>query len=365
MTGQCDRCETIPSGLPDAGQLHLWFPLAHSLQKAVQHLRGQSLQPEVDGAALSLSVALDAGLGATCDGIAAACSSEELTDIRALVTDLGAQPGPGDFGRITTLARMAGMARGSWLLALLREGRIHNHFQPIVGVGDTSIVHGHELLLRGMERDGSTTIPPNRIFDAARDADMLFQLDLAARRTAIASAAREGLETQVFVNFSPTSIYDPVFCLRSTVAAIESSGLRREQVVFEVVESDRTTDVSHLKGILDYYRSQGFRVALDDFGAGYSSVNMLHQLRPDYVKLDMELIRDVDVDPYKSAIARKVLEIAQELGIASIVEGVERPGELEWAVEHGADYVQGYLVAKPTAVPLRETPRLQRGLRAA
>lgn len=110
-------------------------------------------------------------------------------------------------------------------------------------------------------------------------------------------------------------------------------------------------DVDHLLGILSFYRRAGFRVALDDLGAGYSSLNLLARLRPDFVKLDMELIRGIDVDPYKAVVVDKLLDLAREVGAISVVEGVETEGEWRWAEAHGADLVQGFLCARPQADP--------------
>jgi EAL domain-containing protein (putative c-di-GMP-specific phosphodiesterase class I) len=167
--------------------------------------------------------------------------------------------------------------------------------------------------------------------------------------TAIRSAA-SGLvpdRARLFVNFNPSSIYTPLFCLRSTFEAVESAGLNPARVVFEVVESEDVRDTEHLLGILGVYRKAGFAVALDDVGAGYSSLNLLARLRPDYVKLDMGLTRGVDTDPYKAQVVGKLLEMARGLGVLTVVEGVETVGEWEWARAHQADYVQGYLFARP------------------
>lgn len=90
---------------------------------------------------------------------------------------------------------------------------------------------------------------------------------------------------------------------------------------------------------------------MDDLGSGYSSLNLLHRLRPDFVKLDMQLIRGVHADPYKATMASRLLGLARDLGVLSVAECVETPEELEWVREHGADYVQGYLVARPGNPP--------------
>ncbi|MDZ7728973.1 MAG: EAL domain-containing protein [Dehalococcoidia bacterium] len=120
-----------------------------------------------------------------------------------------------------------------------------------------------------------------------------------------------------------------------------------------MVESDAVADADHLRRILDYYRERGYRVALDDLGAGFSSLALLEQVRPDFVKLDMHLIRRVDTNPYKAEIASGVLDLARSLGVPTIVEGIEDEGELNWVRAHGASYAQGYYLARPSELPLQ------------
>jgi EAL domain-containing protein (putative c-di-GMP-specific phosphodiesterase class I) len=159
------------------------------------------------------------------------------------------------------------------------------------------------------------------------------------------------LQSKIFINFTPTSIYDPKNCLQTTLRAVDESTLSREQIVFEVIESENVADPNHLRDILDFYREQGFQVALDDVGSGYSSLNMISRLRPDFMKLDRELVSGLHQDNYKAMIAKKLLETAQELGVHTIAEGVEEEGEFEWLCENGADFVQGYFIARPASPP--------------
>ncbi len=156
----------------------------------------------------------------------------------------------------------------------------------------------------------------------------------------------------VFINFSPAAIQDPVANLNGTVQAIEEAGLPRERVVFEVVEADRFADAALLDAVLAGYKSAGFRVALDDLGAGWSTLNLVHRLRPDFIKLDRDLIRGVHNDPVKALIAKKLLEIGRGMGIGTIVEGIEQPEELAWVCDHDADFVQGFLLGKPSHAPV-------------
>jgi EAL domain-containing protein (putative c-di-GMP-specific phosphodiesterase class I) len=165
-------------------------------------------------------------------------------------------------------------------------------------------------------------------------------------------ASRLGLESDIFINFNPTSIYDPAYCLKSTIGAIERSELSSDRVVFEITESEYVRDDRHLRNILDFYRRSGFKIALDDLGAGCSSLNLLAALRPDFVKLDARLDQDVDHGYYRAAIASKLLELAKDLAICVIAEGVETEEQWRWLSDNGADLAQGYLFARPVFPPL-------------
>ena len=352
-TAPCARCEQLPSKIPDGGWLYLWFPLGHTLGKALSAVQQAGIVYERLDDRQSVLVALAAGqLVPLMTQLEAVLSGEELQDTQSLFTTAPDLPRLTDFARVVPLKRFIGLVQSGWLLDLIQEQRVTSHFQPIVHAADPTRPFAHEALLRGLDPVGAL-VPPGRLFGAARDAGMLFQLDLLARRTAIREAARHDLTGCLFINFNPTAIYDPIFCLRTTVAAIDATGFSRDQIVFEVTESDRAQDAGHLQKILTFYRSAGFRIALDDFGSGYSSLNLLHQLRPDFLKLDIELIRGVHADPYKALIARKILETARELGLQTVAEGIEMPEELAWVRAHGADFVQGYLLGRPASVPRR------------
>lgn len=351
---RCSRCESLPAW-PRQSELHCWFPAVHveGKARAVFRRHGLELRPSVAGGVV---FAWDAPLSeAIASDLEEALSSVEREDTRALICGPGIAPVPEDLARVEPLGRVVVRARSRWLLGLLDEGRLTSHFQPIVYANEPTRVYAHEALLRGVRDDG-TLVPPGQLFDAARGAGVLFQLDLAARRSAIACAERQQLETGLFVNFAPTAIYDPRACLRSTVAAIDAAGLERQNVTFEIVETERAHDPTHLRRILDFYRDAGFRIALDDVGAGYSSLNLIHLLKPDVLKLDMDLVRDVHRDPYKARIAANLLNVATSLGIDALAEGIETEEELEWVREHGAKFAQGYLIARPAAAPHRAVP---------
>lgn len=344
----CIRCEQLPTLTRGAGRLFLWFPLGHSSGKATRALAAAGLASSAgpDG---QIIVPVHDGLPErAARAIADAFTDPESEDTRCLFKLGDDAATMADVAQIRSLTELLTLYGSEWFVALLAANRLTSVFQPIVDPS-TRRVFGQEALVRGIGEKGEM-LSPGKLFDEANNTGLLFNFDLACRKSAIGAAKARafGVTEKVFVNFTPTSIYDPAFCLRSTMAAVDDAGIPHENVVFEVIESERVIDTAHLQTILAFYRGAGFQVALDDVGSGYSSLNLVHQLRPDYVKLDMELVRGVDRDPYKAVIASKLLESARELGIATIAEGIETDGELAWARDNGASYVQGYLLGRPS-----------------
>lgn len=359
VLGRCARCENLPDIDNSVGNLYLWFPIGHSLKKLIVYLKSCQLEHQLMQDEQCLLINLKENQITTiARELETVLTTKELQDTRVLFMAGARQPQLRDFSRLVKLSEFVHLSQSAWLLSMLAAKRFTSHFQPIVDAKDTSRIFGQEALLRGIDEQGSL-IFPSSILSVAREANLLFQLDRAARLTAIREAVKLGLTTRVFINFTPTAVYDPAFCLRSTVKAVEQAGIPPENVVFEVTESDRAQDIDHVKKILRYYRDAGFLIALDDLGAGYSSLNLIHQLRPDFIKLDMDLVRNVYQDRYKAVITEKILDIADSLNIKTIAEGVEHLDELCWLRERGATFVQGYLIAKPVAQPVITTPRCE------
>ncbi len=343
----CERCEGVPNLIFGPGTLYLRPPMAHSRGKIVQWLREEQLSYQINRGLLVVEIEA-VNLAPLAQKLADAVTEIEADDINALFRPRGAHFEVADWLEVQPLSRWLGSARLGWLIDMMNEGRLTSFFHPIVDA-QTGAIFAHEALLRGIESD--QIVPPNRIFEVAHRAGMGFQIDLAARRSAIKNAATHRISGKIFINFTPTTIYDPVNCLKTTVALIKECGFHPEDIVFEVIESAQATKPDHLTQILDFYRQRGFGVALDDLGAGFSSLNLMVALRPDFVKLDRELISGVDCDPYKAVIARKLLETARDLGVKTVAEGVETKGEWSWLRENRADYLQGFLLAKPALPP--------------
>lgn len=350
----CNDCEVLPTPLPETGVLYLSPPLQHTLtglRKFLAKNGFSTLEPYAGVLAIPYKTG---DLKLLSSGLAESFSDAEIQDTKSLILNQGQQPTLQELIQMQPLSTLFSKAEGAWLVDMLRENRVFTDFQPIVECRRTDQVFAYECLLRGRQADGKV-VSPKLMFDAARSSSLLFYLDRTARQTAIHSVSQHGLRSRVFINFNPSSIYDPAYCLLTTFKAIKAAGIAPQNIVFEVVESDEIKDPDQLVKILAVYRENGFGVALDDLGSGYSSLNMLTRLKPDFIKLDIHLVRDVDRDPYKAVIARRLLEMAQDLGIKTVAEGIETESEWQWVKQHGVDYVQGYLFAKPGSPP--PTPR--------
>ena len=199
---------------------------------------------------------------------------------------------------------------GEWFTQLLEEGRLTCVFQSDRRRGRPSDVFAHECLLRGQAT--GKLISPVELYDVARQADLLSNLHCAGPphghpegRGAPPRRRRHPAVHQFQPDVPSTT---SLIASGSTVAAINGTAFNPERIVFEVVESDQIENLGHLSLIVEFYRRSGFKVALDDLGSGYGSLNLLGTLKPDFVKLDMQSIRGVDRDPFKAGIVRKLLE---------------------------------------------------------
>lgn len=232
-----------------------------------------------------------------------------------------------------------------WIDQVIQKRQIHCHYQPIVTANQE--IYAYELLARFTDNNGET-IYPNVIFDAARQRGRLYALDRLCRFTAVRHATVIPKHIKAFINFIPTSIYSPEFCLRSTTALAKQLKFDTKMLVFEVVETDKVEDVDHLKSILQYYQNEGFQYALDDVGDGYSTIDLLSDLQPNIMKLDMKYVQGVASDSEKQQSAQRFLNKANEIGSIPLAEGIETEEDFHWLKHQGYQLFQGYLFGKPS-----------------
>ncbi|GAB0110465.1 hypothetical protein PA7559_17330 [Pseudoalteromonas distincta] len=156
------------------------------------------------------------------------------------------------------------------------------------------------------------------------------------------------------INFLPNAIYKPERCIRTTLEAAKKYNFPIQNIMFEFTEVEKIEDTAHIKRIVDYYQSLGFKTATDDFGAGYSGLNLLADFQTDIIKLDMALIRDISNDKKRQLIVTHCLNMFRDLNITALAEGIETVEEYKWLKNAGVELMQGYLFAKPSFENLPE-----------
>ncbi|WP_153116788.1 EAL domain-containing protein [Rhodocyclus tenuis] len=213
-------------------------------------------------------------------------------------------------------------------------------YQPIVDL-QTRTVFGHEALVRGINGESAASVLA-RVND-----DNRYRFDQACRVKAVQGAAELGIREFLSINFLPNAVYQPEACIRSTFEAARKYNFPRERIIFEVTEGEDISDRSHLINIFREYQRFGFQTAIDDFGAGYAGLNLLAEFQPDILKIDMDLVRDIDKSRPRQAIVEGIVHMSRQLGIRVLAEGIETRAERDFLFASGVSLMQGYFFSKP------------------
>lgn len=247
-----------------------------------------------------------------------------------------------------------GIAKGSIdlhtvrLLSEFRRLLDGSHFnvvyQPIISLRWGNIL-GWEALTRGP--DDSYFRSPDIIFSFAEEAGLLFPLEKVCRQTAFNRLGEIGPDQKLFINIHPRTINDPNFVRGETIKLIKEAGLKPVNIVFEITERHSIHDFSYFNKTLEHYRNQGFLVAVDDAGAGFSCLQSIAEIRPDFIKIDMSLIRGIHTNAVKRSLLETFVIFAEKIGCTVIAEGIEEEKELDTLANIGVHYGQGYYLGYP------------------
>lgn len=213
-------------------------------------------------------------------------------------------------------------------------------FQPIVDF-NAKIIFAHEALIRGPNGEGAYSVL------SQVNSDNRYQFDQACRVKAVKTAAELQLDGMLSINFMPNAVYRPELCIRTTLEAAKLYNFPASNIIFEFTELEIINDTKHLLNIVSEYQKLGFKTAMDDFGAGYAGLNLLARLQPDIIKIDMELIRDIDTSKVRQTIVKSITRMCEELGVTVLAECVETKAERDVLLSYGINLFQGYLFAKP------------------
>lgn len=229
---------------------------------------------------------------------------------------------------------------------IIEKKRIYSVYQPIVSLSDGEIF-GYEALSR---IDKSNAIDnPEELFRIAEVYQRVWEVDSLCRKKAIAglTSQTDCFEKKLFLNVNPLVLADQEFRSGYTQRCLEEHGLSPSQVVIEITEQSAVKDMQDFSRAISHYVSQSYEIAIDDVGSCYSGLNLICDVKPKYLKIDRQLIHDVDKDNVKYAMIKSLVEFARLVSIRLIAEGIETEKELSILVKLGVPYGQGYFLAKP------------------
>jgi EAL domain-containing protein (putative c-di-GMP-specific phosphodiesterase class I)/GGDEF domain-containing protein len=236
------------------------------------------------------------------------------------------------------------IARREQFGQILRDKAISIVYQPVASLEDGKIT-GYEALTRGPEN--SYFNKPVNLFGYAEKTNQLYALEKLARQKALSGFGDNYKDKKIFINISPQVVNDPSFRIDELITYLAEIGASPQQVVFEITERTSIDDFCSFRDSLGYYRQYGFQVAVDDAGSGFSSLQAISELQPDFIKLDISLIRDIDHSPNKRSLVETLRTFSEKTGSIIIAEGIETAGELECLREIGVHLGQGFFLARP------------------
>ncbi|WHT49661.1 GGDEF domain-containing protein [Sporosarcina thermotolerans] len=235
----------------------------------------------------------------------------------------------------------------------IKNEDIQTVFQPIISLKDGELL-GYEALSRGPSNTPLQN--PEKLFSYAMEYDQLWELEFLCRAKALESAHMLHSQGKLFLNVNPNIMSDPKFRQGFTREYLSRYKFEANKIVFEITEKEAVSKLFHFKKTVDHYKEQLYQIAIDDVGSGYSGLNIITDIHPHFMKLDMKLIRQIDSDAIKQSLVKSLCEFADLSQISIIAEGIETKEELCKLIDLGVEYGQGYFIQKPKSVllPIRD-----------
>lgn len=227
---------------------------------------------------------------------------------------------------------------------ILEGGHIKPVYQPIVSLGSGQ-VYGYEALSR--ISDSKLQLNIDQMFRLADKKGKAWELETLCRAKALENAVCLDPDKKLFLNVNSNIIYDDKFKTGFTKTRVSEYGLNANNIIFEITERAAILDSSAFLGSINHYKDQNYGIAIDDVGAGYSGLNVIASVRPGIIKLDMNLVRNIDEDETKQLLCKAMVDFGKSAGIQLIAEGIETEEELKVLIKLGVDLGQGYFLGVP------------------
>lgn len=230
---------------------------------------------------------------------------------------------------------------------IIENKKIKTVFQPIISLRDSSVL-GYEALSRITDDNKYFSI--EELFDFSIAENRTWDLEHLCRTTALKTAyekLKPPIDKKLFLNVNPNIMHDNKFRQGFTKEYLEKFKITPENIIFEITEKSAITNMSDFLLTVSHYKKQKYMIAIDDVGAGYSGLNLISDIKPHYIKIDMKLIRNIHLDNLKYSLVKSMLELSYSSNINIIAEGIETEDELLTLINLGVQYGQGYFIKIP------------------
>lgn len=242
------------------------------------------------------------------------------------------------------------------LCDIIDKDALTTHFQPIVSL-DGKAIFAYEALCRTVGSNPFDDI--EAIFDFANKSGLTLDLDMYCRKNGISIASAQQIQAtdaNLFLNICPTSLTHPDHSTGTTELLCQEYNIDKDRIVLEITEQEAVHNYKLFSQAVEHYRRAGFKIAIDDFGAGYGGLKMLSVLEPDYIKIDRHFFKNTTKSKVNFNLIDAIFTACHRIGIDVIAEGIETEQDLDVCREIGIDLVQGYYLAKPAPNLLKFTP---------
>lgn len=235
------------------------------------------------------------------------------------------------------------------LKAIMEDQRLNTYYQPILDIQQDKII-GFEALNRPISAIFHNV---DTFYDFIGTSRQVFAFERLCRNLSIQrfherlSHEKKKSEPILFLNIHPNVLLDSNYSIGETRQILDAFDFTPEQVVFELTEKCAVTDFDEFARVLNHYRQQGYRIAVDDVGSGYNSLKTLIYLKPEFIKIDRSLITNIGTEFPQQQLVQILVNYAKQTNTKVIAEGIESAEELAFLKQVGVDYAQGYAIGKP------------------
>jgi len=230
---------------------------------------------------------------------------------------------------------------------ILEKRCIKPLYQPIVSLAD-GVIFGYEALSR--IADEKIDINILRLFGIAERMNKTWDLEKICRDIALENFVNTNSGKKLFLNINPNVMHDKKFKEGFTKECLEKYGLNSDDVILEITERVAVTNNDEFLAAVHHYKNQNYGIAIDDVGAGFSGLKIIVDVKPKFIKLDMNLIRDIDKDEIKQLLCKSMVDFGKNAGIQLIAEGIETEEELKTLIKLKVDFGQGYFLSVPREI---------------